>query len=234
MLTTLYTFCSQPNCSDGEYPNGPLTVDADGNLYGSTYGGGIQDGFCGQKGCGVVFGLHPLPRGQWKEELLYSFQSNNNNYDGAIPSGGLALHAGGLYGTTVTGGQHFVGTVYDLTRGSGNGLQEQILRSFGANGAQGSEPSGGVVFDAERDMFGVTSGGGSPDCGCGTVYGMKPQDDDKWGFAVLHSFDYSDGALPEYGLTVDSEGNLYGTTMSGGPGEGGVVFELSPVTQAPK
>jgi len=71
-------------------------------------------------------------------------------------------------------------------------------------------------------------------CECGTVYGMKPQGNGKWGFAVLHSFVGTDGATPDAALTLDSKGNLYGITGAGGPNEGGVVFELSPTTQASK
>jgi uncharacterized repeat protein (TIGR03803 family) len=63
---------------------------------------------------------------------------------------------------------------------------------------------------------------------------MKPQGNGKWAFGVLHTFEGTDGALPQYGMTIDSRGNLYGETQAGGSGGGGVVFELSPTAQASK
>jgi hypothetical protein len=123
--------------------------------------------------------------------------------------------------------------VFELTHGTGNSIQEQIVHAFGANAAQGLIPLGSVVFDQRGDLFGVTAYGGAG-CGdgCGVVYGMKPQSNGKWAYAVLHTFNGSDGTLPQYGLTIDSKGNLYGTTNGGG--EGGIAFELSPTAQASK
>jgi hypothetical protein len=86
-------------------------------------------------------------------------------------------------------------------------------------------------------LFGVTLRGGNPNfCGdgCGTVYGMKPGNNGQWAFGVLHEFVNSDGVEPISGLTVDNKGNLYGETAGGGQYYVGVVFELSPMTQASK
>ena len=91
-----------------------------------------------------------------------------------------------------------------------------------------------MIFDPAGNLFGVTSGGGSSGCGCGVIYGMKPRGDGKWAFGVLHTFVGTDGISPDAPLTLDSKGNLYGTTGGGGPGEGGVVFELSPTAQSSK
>ena len=234
-LTTLYTFCSLPNCADGESPDGSLTLDAKGNLYGGTaYGGGMNVGECGELGCGLTYALHPQPDGQWKEIVLHDFQGGDDGYD---PVGAVTLHGGGLYGTTNGGGTQGIvgyGTIYELTRGTGKNINEQFPWDFGANGAQGVEPEGGVTFDSRGDMFGATYGGGLASCDCGVVYGMKPLGNGKWGYAVLHAFDYSDGYVPDSGLTIDSKGNLYGTTMAGGQYEFGVVFELSPTATASK
>ena len=229
-LTTLYTFCSLPNCADGNNPIGPLTLDAKGNLYGETELG-VYNG-------GTAFTLRPQPGGQWKEFVLHTFEGKT---DGTSPSGGVTVHQGGLYGTTEAGGAvgclgSGCGTVYELTRGTGNSVNEQILRDFGANEEQGVTPLGSVAFDGRGDLFGVTADGGNlemcPETGCGVVYGMKPQGNGQWAFGVLHSFIGSDGVEPDYGLMIDSKGNLYGTTLGGGEYGFGVAFELSPVEQA--
>jgi len=163
--------------------------------------------------------------------------------EGYDPSGGVTLHESALYATTEAGGgcgceDAGCGTVFELTRGSGGVINEQVLHAFSGNGLQGALPNGVVVFDDRGDLFGVTLGGGNPnDCsglGCGVVYGMKPQGNGNWAFEVLHTFEESDGFNPVYGLTIDGKGNLYGTTYGGGSGGGGVAFEISPTTQASK
>jgi len=230
----LYTFCNLPNCPDGKSPSGPLVRDARGNLYGEAYYGGITGGGC-QTGCGVVFALHPQSSGQWEEVVLYAFDTNGPDA-AAGPKGGLAIHEDGLYGTTEGGGGEGCdvgcGAVFELTRGSGKTVDEQIIHAFGANEAGGIAPITGVMFNKRGDLFGVTGEGGND--GDGIVYGMKPQGNGKWAFAVLHSFIGSDGVDPDDTLTTDSQGNLYGTTFAGGPNGGGVVFELSPTTQTSK
>jgi len=230
-LTTLYTFCSLPNCADGNITFGGVVLDAKGNLYGETLEGGTTDG-------GVVFGLHPQVGGQWEEVVLHDFDVGDPS-QGYDDSGGVTLHDHALFGATQAGGdsgcnEAGCGTLFELTRGAGKTTNEQVLHDFGPSGAEGVNPIETVVFDQRGDLFGVTVEGGSPTCGCGTVYGMKPQGNGKWGFAVLHSFVGSDGATPDATPTLDSKGNLYGITGTGGPGEGGVVFELSPTTQASK
>ena len=97
--TVLYRFCSQTNCADGAYPEAGLIMDEAGNLYGTTYYGGIG-------GSGVVFRLTPDQTGTaWTETVLYSFCSQTDCADGATPSAGLIMdRAGNLYGTTAFGG----------------------------------------------------------------------------------------------------------------------------------
>jgi uncharacterized repeat protein (TIGR03803 family) len=225
--TLLYTFCSLPNCADGKDPKGSPVFDATGNLYGETWEGGMSD-------AGLVFALHPETGGQWKEIVLQDVHCGD---DGDDLSGGVTLHAHELYATTQGGGgdgcnRAGCGVVFDLTRNPSvsNGPSEQVAHAF-SNATQGISPYGPVEFDARGDLFGVTLSGGNLDfCGngCGVVYGMKPQKNGKWAFQVLHAFIYSDGDTPDSGLTIDSKGNLYGTTAAGGPYEAGVVFELSP------
>lgn len=177
--------------------------------------------------------LHRLADGRWKEIKVYD---NFGRVNGITPSGGVTLHDGALYGTTESGGGDFCfggcGTVFQLTRGGGKSVNEQVVHAFGANGTPGVFPQGGVVADARGNLFGNTGEGGT--AGDGIVYGLKPQTGGKWGFAVLHTFVGTDGVLPDAGLVMDSKGNLYGETAGGGSGGGGTVFELSPTTQAPK
>ena len=187
--------------------------------------------------CGLVFVLQPEANGQWNQIVLYDFPANGKN--GGGPNGGLTFHDGGLYGVTLGGGDCVqtggCGTVFELTRGSGNSINEQVAWNFGGeDGAQGALPSVGVAFNKQGDLFGTTGEGGSPSCECGVVYGMKPQGNGKWGYAVLHTFNGTDGYLPDSSLTIDSKGDLLGTTGGGGQYGGGVAFELSPVKQAGK
>jgi uncharacterized repeat protein (TIGR03803 family) len=241
-LTTLYNFCPQGgnNCPDGSNPIGPLALDARGDLYGEA-AGGTGHRQCGT-GCGVVYVLHPEPQGQWEQRVLHDFQPRNDSVD---PGGGLTLHGGGIFGTSEGGGGmgcegSGCGTVFELTNGPNVTPMwpNQILHAFGANEAQGVLPLASVAFDGRGDLFSVTGEGGNlemcPETGCGVVFGMKPQGNGQWAFAVLHTFDGSDGVLPDYGLLIDSKGNLYGTTLGGGEYGYGVIFELSPVTQASK
>ena len=228
--TTLYKFCSLPNCADGYAPIGSLTLDGRGNLYGETE--------LGTDNGGTAFTLRPQPDGQWKETVLHTF--GGNKYGGTDPSGDVTLHGKALYGTTQGGGGQGClgvgcGTIYKLARNpSGTGVDERVLHAFGANGAQGITPIRAVVFDKRGDLFGITDEGGSPICGCGVVYGMKPQGNGQWVYQVLHTFVGTDGVTPNSTLTLDSAGNLYGTTAGGGPNGGGTAFELSPTAQASK
>lgn len=102
--TVLYSFCPQ-NCADGYFPVAGLTVDQNGNLYGTTTGGGMR-------GAGVVFKLTP----KGKETVLYNFCAQTNCADGANPYAGLVLdQKGNLYGTTYFGGAYGSGTAFKLT-----------------------------------------------------------------------------------------------------------------------
>jgi hypothetical protein len=180
----------------------------------------------------VVFVLQPGPEAQWSESVLHDFRGGN---DGYFPGAGLTVHDHALYGVTIDGGGNFCfggcGTIFELTRtaDTSNGAREQIVHDFGPGG--GISPSGQVIFDAHGNMFGITALGGS---GYGTVYEMMPGTNGGWTYQLLHSFSSSDGSQPVSGLTLDSQGNLFGVTEHGGQYEGGVAFELSPVMQTSK
>ncbi len=161
--TVLYSFSNPP---DGAFPQAGLVMDAQGNLYGTTYGGGsVKPCQNVYDGCGTVFEV--APNGQ--ETVLHSF---GNQGDGAFPFAGLVLDAeGNLYGTTYDGGEYSYGTVFEL---AGDGT-ETVMYSFCAqqpNCADGAHPWAGLVLDAQGNLYGTTSGGGSYDAG--TVFKLTP------------------------------------------------------------
>ena len=221
--------------TDGNGPGGDLIFDAAGNLYGTTYGGGINP--CEGFGCGTVFELSPRQGGGWTEEVLHSFNGTGGQY----PYAGLVFDAAGnLYGTTSKGGIQGAGTIFELSPRQGGGWTERVLHSFG-NGTDGAEPRAGLILDGAGNLYGTTVSGGIhlDQCGvgCGTVFQLSPQQGGGWTETLLHSFSYDgmDGVEPFGGLVFDAAGNLYGTTFGGGihatcyqGGRCGTVFELSP------
>jgi len=231
----LYNFCSVAGCVDGANPQGGVIVDAAGNLYGTTAGGGAY-------GSGTVFELVPGLHGKWKEKVLHSF--NTVGTDGYYPLSSLiADSSGNLYGTTEWGGVHNSGTVFRLSLGTNQKWTKKILHSFNDNGKDGYAPYASLIFDQSGNLYGTTTLGGTSDTGCGgqgcgTVFELTPGANDKWTEKVLHSFmdNGKSGFKPWGGLVFDGSGNLYGTTNAGGPtnagcGNGGcgVVFELTPL-----
>jgi uncharacterized repeat protein (TIGR03803 family) len=209
--------------TDGRDPFTGLTFDAAGNLYGTTfYGGGTG---CSGQGCGTVFELTPAAGGGWSEQVVHSF---GNGTDGAQPYYGMIFQAGNLYGTTTVGGTYGRGAIVELTPTAGGGWSE-VVYSFG-NGMDGSNPYGGLIFDAAGNLYGTTVGGGT--YGGGTVFEMTFRGGEGWNEQVLYSFDGNDGTMPFCSLIFDAAGNLYGTTSGGGTYCGerpcGTVFELTP------
>jgi uncharacterized repeat protein (TIGR03803 family) len=208
----------------GAAPAGGLVWDAVGNLYGTTVAGGTPL-VCHKAGCGTVFELSPSSGGKWTETVLYKFGSCKT--DGCLPYGGVIFDASGnLYGTTVGGaGPQRYGTVFELAPTSG-GWTESILHSFTAGG-DGAEPSSGLVFDKMGNLYGATSRQGDCD-GCGTIFEVSPTSGG-WQEKSIYVFSGgSDGGMPNGPLILGTAGDLYGTTVGGGTGNRGVVFELTP------
>ena len=219
--TVLHDFTGQNGDGSGAYAG--VILDAAGNLYGETEGGGTSTR-CGG-GCGTAYQLQPVSAGGWKEHILHDFGAIG---DGAFPGGPLLLDsAGHLYGTTGVGGATGNGTVYRLTLQGDGHWKETILYSL-TGGANGFEPGGGVVMDRTGNLYGTTINGGDANCGCGVVYKLSPGSNGKWTYTVLHRFAGTDGAQPAANLILDDKGNLYGTTITGGAGGYGVAFELTP------
>jgi uncharacterized repeat protein (TIGR03803 family) len=204
----LYSFCSQPSCSDGGAPSAGLIADEHGALYSTTRSGGISNN-------GTVFKLTPPPKGQtgWTETVLYSFCSQPSCSDGAFPFAGLiADEQGAFYGTTAGGGVGNNGTVFKLTpppKGQ-TGWTETVLYSFCSQPScsDGAGPYAGLIADEQRELYGTTSGGGSSG-GYGTVFKLTPppKGQTAWTETVLHSFARgSDGGGPYAGLIADKQG----------------------------
>ncbi len=218
--TELYSF--DRNGTDGFNPLGTLIFDAAGNLYGTTFGGGLN-------GRGTVFELSPNGSGGWTETILYNFCSQSRCADGRNPFAGLIFdRSGNLYGTTTYGGSSFGGTVFELSPDGSGGWTETVLHNFNQNGTDGAYPEAALVFDAAGNLYGTTSGGGT--YYYGTAFEMSPAGGGNWTETVLHSFnnDGTDGASPYAPLILDRSGNLYGTTEYGGTDNSGTVFEITP------
>jgi uncharacterized repeat protein (TIGR03803 family) len=216
-FTTLHDF----DGSDGQNPQGNLISDAEGNLYGTALYGGSSN--C-SLGCGTVFEL-VNSSGSYTEKVLYSFTGGS---DGASPFADLIMDSSGnLYGTTEYGGDSAKGVVFELVNSSGT-YTEKVLYSF-TGGSDAGYPEADLILDSSGNLYGTTVGGGSSNCsfGCGTVFELA-NSSGSYTEKVLYSFTGgSDGAYPEAGLTLDSAGNLYGTTNGGGSDmRYGVVFEL--------
>jgi len=206
--TVLHSFSG----ADGAGANASVILSS-GDLYGTTTGGGPSS-----NGCGVVYKLDASGH----ETVLHSF---TGGADGCNPTGGVIRDsAGNLYGTTAYGGTFNAGTVYKLDT-SGN---ETLLYNFTqvpvTNGVGlGSPGPTGVVLDPAGNLYGTTLQGGTTDLG--VLFQLTPSGHE----TVLHNFTgYVDGADPFAGLTRDSRGNLYGTTARGGTDYVGVVFKLAP------
>lgn len=172
-----------------------------------------------------MFKLSPSGK-RWRESLIYAFTGGT---DGEGPAGNLSWDsAGSLYGIAGGGGTSKQGVVFQLSP-SGETWKEAVLHNF-TGGTDGGGPVGGVISDTQSNLYGMTNIGGLSSCaqgyGCGTVFELQPAMR-KWKFSVLHAFDLIDGADPYDVLTMDSAGDLYGTTYIGGAQDYGTVFELS-------
>jgi uncharacterized repeat protein (TIGR03803 family) len=209
MKSTVHSFTGD---GDGVGPLGGLAIDAQGNLYGTTYFGG--DVICG---CGIVFELTPSSSGLWTESILHTFTGPS---DGGNPQGTLIFDSkGNLYGTSSGGqlapGVAQFGTVFELAPTSGNGWNYTVLYDFAGGSADGATPNGGLAFDQQGNLYGADYSGGTADEG--VVFKLTPNGQGAWTESVLYNFQGgSDGAIPDAAPVVDSSGNVYGTTMDGG------------------
>ncbi len=208
---------------DGADPLNGFISDAQGNLYGTASSGGNSDN-------GVVYKINS----KGAETVLHTFAGGTK--DGSSPQGFLVLDsAGNLYGTTSGGGAYGSGTVFEIAKtevekGKSRANVETVLYSFSWQ-PDGINPVAGLAIDAAGNLYGTTFAGGAS--GNGTVFELSPpsQEGGKWTERVLYTFGSgSDGANPVGGVSLDTFGNLYGTTSAGGAYGLGTVFQLMPGT----
>ncbi len=226
-LTTLYNFCSESNCADGSAPSSGLWQAPDGNFYGTTlYGGNVNDS-CFGNSCGTVFKITP----SGALTTLYKFCSQSSCADGANPHAGLWLGTdGNFYGTTLYGGNvndscetNSCGTVFKITP---SGLT--TLYRFCSKGAcsDGSYPDAGLVQATDGNFYGTTSGYGANGLG-GTVFRITPSGTLITLYSFCSKMGCADGNEPLAGLVQAKDGNLYGTTLSGGANGEGTALKIT-------
>ena len=178
----------------------------------------------------VIFSVLLLATAQAQYTVIYNFGG------GVPPYGNLAIDpAGNLYGTTLQGGTYNYGMVFKLTQKNSSWVMTPLYE-FGAGGhSDGGGPLAGVLRDPSGVLYGTTGGGGPSDGG--TVYELFPSATipqsvlTPWTEEQLYFFWFEgpDGRPydPSSELTFDSEGNLYGTTVSGGTYDCGTVYKLT-------
>jgi uncharacterized repeat protein (TIGR03803 family) len=222
---TLYNFCSKTGeggyCLDGAGPlYTTLVQGANGDLYGTTVGGGIND-------YGTVFKITTAG----KLKTIYNFCSQPSCADGFQPEAGLVLaNDGSFYGEVGQGGAYGGGTVFKITAAG----KLTTLYNFCSlpSCADGSGPAGSLIQATDGNFYGTTSAGGTYSAGTAfeVISGKK-------GIILktLHSFSGDDGLNPETGLIQATDGNFYGTASAGSAGVegcsptgGGTFFQLTP------
>lgn len=209
LATNTLTVLAKFNGENGRDPEGSLIVDTQGLFYGTTSKGGKDN-------LGTVFELNAVTH---ELTTLYSF----GGADGKFPVADLVTDGNGnLYGTTSSGGDNNLGSVFRLNLDTHS---LTTLHSF--NGRDGYGPTGGLIFDSEGNLLGTTPSGGT---GYGTVFKLNIQTNT---LTTLASFNWTNGAQPSGKLTLDESGNLYGTTRAGGSIDYGygTVFKLSVVPE---
>jgi uncharacterized repeat protein (TIGR03803 family) len=215
-LTSLYSFCSDATCTDGQFPSGVIQA-TDGNFYGTTGTGGAYDCFSTYIGCGTVFKISSTGT----LTTLHDFDGS----DGYSPGAGLIQATdGNFYGTASGGGANMCsgglgcGTLFKITPSG----RLTVLYNFcsQSNCADGWAPDAALVQASDGSLYGTTHSGGTN--GLGTIFRIAQGGR----FTTLHSFNGGDGATPVAALIEGADGNLYGTTYYGGYGVG-TVFKTT-------
>lgn len=214
--SVLYRFGALP---DGEYPRAEVTLDAAGNVYGTTSEGGSSAD-------GIVFELTPNSSGGWTENVLYEFTSAT----GCNPVAQIWIDpTGSLYGTAEGCGQYNGGVVYELTPNSGGSWTESTVHNFGLH-EDGVSPQSPLTPDTNGNLWGTTLGGGA--LNAGTVYKLKPSVNGGWTEADIYNVQqWGNGSFPPTSIfsavTFGSGKTLYGTASSGGVNGQGAIYEIT-------
>lgn len=211
-----------PGTSDGQNPQGGLIFDSSGNLYGTASVGGTNN-------TGVIFELSPSQ----VETILYNFGTGSVSPD--TPNSSLLFDsAGNLYGTSAGGGYPATaddGTVFELTHAPKGTLVVKLLHGFYADYFPEPGTPAGILFDSLGNLWGTSFRSG--DRGQGTLYEMQSCVGCGYEWSAVEKVSFGGtlraGSYPVPGLTMDSLGNFYGATLSGGgPTNDGTVFEYQP------
>jgi uncharacterized repeat protein (TIGR03803 family) len=216
-LTTVYNFCSKPNDADGYNPYGAFVATTKG-LIGTTNGGGAHL-------AGTIFLVQFVSTTKFKFKTLYSFCSKPNCADGSNPVVGLTLGPSGTYfGATENGGANGYGTVFETD--ADGGLTTIYSFCSQAKCSDGGNPNIQLAWAArEKKIYGTTPLFGPNQQG--TVFSLT----EAGKLTVLHSFcdktNCPDGASPQAGVILGSDGNFFGTTTSGGSNNQGTIFEIT-------
>ena len=207
--TILYSFTGG---TDPINPAAGVTLDAQGNIYGTASLGGAN-------GLGAVYELTHSASG-WTETILHDFQGES---DGANPVGGVVIDkAGNIFGTTFDGGINGGGTIYQLSPSSSGWTFTTIYSLIGGY----SGPYNKLTLDGKGNIYGFTNSAGLN--GLGSIFKLTPGTNG-WDFTDLYDFVGSEeGGLPYGSVAVDAQGNVFGTAVVGGTDNQGVVFEITP------
>ena len=185
---------------------------------------------------GIASGWLSAPLSAQTDSVILSFNGMNRGEGGCAGQSdsnprsraGLLFLNNRLYGTTPSGGQDKEGTVFSLTiPQAGQTGTKKVLHSFGTAALDGASPCGHLIGGPKGVLYGTTKGGGTQNYG--TVFSLSHSPQSGWTYTILYLFQgIPDGDGPYDGLTIDTAGNLYGATRSGGNNNCGTVFELSP------
>lgn len=232
-LTTLYAFCAQSGCPDGQSPVSGLVQAANGDLYGATQTGGAYLNCYTPNGehigCGAIFKI--TPSGAFT--TVYSFCPHANCGDGSVPVAGLVQAANGdLYGTTSLGGGGCAhtgcGTIFKMSPSGALKTLYRFTCPLSGPCPDGALPFASLIQATDGNLYGTTSGGGATATARGTVFRVTPGGV----LTTLYSFcaqtGCSDGEYPFAPLIQAADGNFYGTTSGGGAYGYGTVFKITP------
>jgi uncharacterized repeat protein (TIGR03803 family) len=202
-FTTIYSFCSLPDCADGSTPEGELIQASDGNFYGTTSAGGANGHG------GTVFQL----TSSGALTTLYNFCSLAQCADGEYPYAGVVEgRDGNLYGTTVLGGTNGQGTIFRIIP---SGALTTLYNFCSLSScADGENPYAGVVEGRDGNLYGTTELGGA--YASGTFFQLTSTGPLNTLYNFCTENGCSDGAEPVAGVVQTSNGTFYGTTSYGG------------------
>jgi uncharacterized repeat protein (TIGR03803 family) len=226
-LTSLYSFCAQSGCTDGETPYAGLIQASDGSFYGTAEAGGANCVPYG--GCGTVFKINA----PGKFTTLYGFCAQSLCTDGSGPLAGLVqARNGDFFGTTGTGGANTggaygYGTVFKITSSGKLTTLYSFCNQSGCT--DGANPGAGLVQAANGDFYGTTEYGGYDNGG--TVFKIGADGTLTTLYTFCAKTGCEDGKNPFAGLIQTTDGNLYGTTYYGGASGYGTVFRITPAGQ---